>query len=54
MLGEAFNPSPAPSFRLSAGSRVPLKICDVTGGEVATLVDGTMSAGAPAVRLDER
>ncbi|HTY35475.1 MAG TPA: T9SS type A sorting domain-containing protein, partial [Bacteroidota bacterium] len=40
-----FNPSTAISYRLSAVSEVTLKVFDLLGREVATLVNGTMMAG---------
>ncbi len=47
-----FNPSTAISYQLSAGSMVTLKVLDVLGREVATLVDGYQSRGYHAVRFD--
>ncbi len=40
-----FNPSTAISFQLTALSVVTLRVYDVFGREVASLLDGTMSAG---------
>ena len=40
-----FNPSTVISWQLAAGSHVSLKIYDVQGKEIATLVDGYQSAG---------
>ncbi|MDZ7267556.1 MAG: T9SS type A sorting domain-containing protein [candidate division KSB1 bacterium] len=40
-----FNPSTVISFQLPVGSHVTLKVFDVNGREVATLVDGEMAAG---------
>jgi len=40
-----FNPSTAISYRLAVASFVKLKIFDILGREVATLVDQTMTAG---------
>jgi hypothetical protein len=39
------NPSTVINFQLPANSRVTLKVFDVNGREVATLVDGEMAAG---------
>jgi hypothetical protein len=44
-----FNPSTAVSFQLSAVSDVALRIFDLLGREVATLVDGRMEAGTHKV-----
>ena len=44
-----FNPTTAISFQLLAGSFVSLKISDLLGREVATLVDGRMEAGTHKV-----
>jgi hypothetical protein len=44
-----FNPSTAISFRLSAVSVVNLRVFDLLGREVATLVDGRMEAGTHSV-----
>ncbi len=43
------NPSTVISFQLPASSHVTLKVFDVNGREVATLVDGEMAAGKHAV-----
>ncbi len=40
-----FNPATVISFQLPASSHVSLKVFDVTGREVATLMDGEMAAG---------
>ncbi len=48
-----FNPSTTISYGLSAASCVTLKVFDIVGREVATLVDGEMrSAGRHMVRWD--
>ena len=44
-----FNPSTVISFQLPVSSHVTLKVFDVNGREVATLVQGEMSAGSHAV-----
>ena len=44
-----FNPSTTISYRLSAVSRVTLRVYDVLGQEVATLVDGRQGAGNHSV-----
>jgi hypothetical protein len=44
-----FNPSTSVSFQLSAVSDVALRIFDLLGREVATLVDGRMEAGTHKV-----
>lgn len=50
-----FNPSTVISFQLPVSSHVALKVYDVNGREVTTLVDGEMGAGKHAVtfRSDE-
>ena len=45
-----FNPSTTISFSLPTAERVSLKIYDVCGREVASLIDGEMSAGTHSVR----
>jgi len=45
-----FNPSTAISYQLSAISFVTLKVFDVLGREVATLVDGVRNAGIHTVQ----
>jgi hypothetical protein len=49
-----FNPSTVISFQLSANSHVALKVFDVNGREVATLVDGERAAGNHAVPFAPR
>ncbi len=44
-----FNPNTVISFQLPVNSRVTLKVFDVNGREVATLVDSEMAAGEHAV-----
>lgn len=44
-----FNPSTVISFRLSVNSRLTLKVFNVNGREVATLLDGSLEAGTHAV-----
>jgi hypothetical protein len=40
-----FNPSTVINYQISTTSRVTLKVCDMLGKEVATLVDGIIGAG---------
>ncbi len=47
-----FNPSTAISYQLSANSFVTLKVFDVSGREVATLVNGRQNAGTHQVTFD--
>jgi hypothetical protein len=47
-----FNPSTQINFRLAVDSRVTLKVFDVLGQEIATLVNGTMVAGGHSVDFD--
>ena len=47
-----FNPSTAISYQLSAAGRVTLKVYDVLGREVATLVNGKENAGYYRVNFD--
>jgi hypothetical protein len=47
-----FNPSTAISYELSAKSQVSLKVYDVLGREVATLVDGEQNAGVYKVNFN--
>lgn len=49
-----FNPTTAISFQLSANSDVTLKIYDLLGREVATLLNGRMSAGEDQIVWDAR
>jgi len=49
-----FNPSTVISFHLPVNSHVTLKVFDVNGREVATLVEGEMAAGNHAVRFTPR
>jgi endo-1,4-beta-xylanase len=50
----AGNPSTVISFQLPVSSRVTLKVFDMNGREVATLVDGEMTAGKHAVTFAPR
>jgi beta-xylosidase len=47
-----FNPTTAISFQLSAFSHVTLRICDLLGQEIVTLVNGEQSAGQYTVQWD--
>ena len=47
-----FNPSTVISYQLPVTSKATLKVYDVMGREVATLVDGTIAAGSHSVSLD--
>jgi photosystem II stability/assembly factor-like uncharacterized protein len=47
-----FNPSTAISYQLSGVSTVSLKVFDLLGREIATLVKGTMSAGSHTIQWD--
>lgn len=49
-----FNPHTVISFQLSINSYVTLKVFDVNGREVATLVEGEMEAGSHAVTFAPR
>lgn len=46
-----FNPSTVISYQLRAVSRVTLKVYDILGNEVATLVNATQSAGIHSVEF---
>ena len=47
-----FNPSTVISFQLAAKSRVTLKVYDILGREVETLVDGALDTGLHQVSFD--
>jgi beta-xylosidase len=47
-----FNPTTAISYQLSAFSHVTLRICDLLGQEIVTLVNGERSAGRYTVQWD--
>jgi hypothetical protein len=47
-----FNPSTVIGFQLSVAGQATLKVYDVLGREVATLVNGTMAAGSHSVTFD--
>jgi hypothetical protein len=47
-----FNPKTTISFSIPKAQHVTLKVFDVLGCEVATLIDGTEPAGTHAVELD--
>jgi hypothetical protein len=49
-----FNPTTEIAYELTAGCRVRLEVFDVSGGKVATLVDGHRRAGKSVVRWDGR
>ena len=49
-----FNPNTVISFQLSVNSHVTLKVFDVNGREVATLVDSEMTAGKHHVTFAPR
>jgi len=49
-----FNPATAISYQLSADSRVSLKVFNLLGQQVATLVDGERQAGHHEERWDAR
>ncbi|MGH7601718.1 MAG: T9SS type A sorting domain-containing protein [bacterium] len=49
-----FNPSTVISFQLPVNSHVTLRVFDVNGREVATLVDGNLAAGNHAVTFTPR
>jgi hypothetical protein len=47
-----FNPSTAINYQLSVNSRVSLKIFDLLGREIATLVNGTVAPGTYTIQWD--
>jgi hypothetical protein len=47
-----FNPSTAISYEIGSATRVVLKVFDVLGREVATLIDGDEAPGQKSVRWD--
>lgn len=47
-----FNPSTSISFSLPSADHVTLKVFDTLGREVATLIDGTRTAGEHSVQFD--
>jgi len=47
-----FNPSTQISFQLPSDSRMTLKVYDVLGREVATLIDGYQTAGVHQVQFN--
>lgn len=47
-----FNPTTTIRYRLPAAARVTMKVYDILGREVATLVDRRVSAGEHSVRFD--
>ncbi|MGC8652607.1 MAG: T9SS type A sorting domain-containing protein [Candidatus Kryptoniota bacterium] len=47
-----FNPSTNIDYTLKSGGKVTLKVYDLLGREIATLVDGIQSAGEHTVRFD--
>ncbi|MFN0158130.1 MAG: choice-of-anchor J domain-containing protein [Bacteroidota bacterium] len=47
-----FNPSTTISYQLSTGNHITLKVYDVLGREVVSLVDAHMEAGQHSVQLD--
>ncbi len=47
-----FNPATAISYQLTAASEIQLRIFDILGREIATLVDGVQQAGHHSVRWD--
>jgi hypothetical protein len=49
-----FNPATTINYGLAEDSRVSMKVYDITGREVASLIDGTVVAGSYAVPLDAR
>ena len=47
-----FNPSTVIQYVVSSRKHVSLKVCDVLGREVATLVDGVQDAGIKSINWD--
>lgn len=47
-----FNPSTVISYQLAVGSHVTLKVYDILGNEVATLINGQKSAGNYSVKFN--
>jgi len=47
-----FNPSTTITFKLAVDSKVSLKVFDLLGQEVATLVNSNMTAGSHNTKLD--
>ncbi|MDP1995089.1 MAG: T9SS type A sorting domain-containing protein, partial [Ignavibacteria bacterium] len=47
-----FNPSTVISWQMTAGSNVTLKVFDVLGNEVATLINNEFEAGSHSVNFD--
>jgi hypothetical protein len=47
-----FNPSTVIEYRLPDAGRVLLRVCDVLGRDIATLVDRRQSAGSYSVTFD--
>jgi len=47
-----FNPSTQIKFELSSASNVELRVYDLTGKEIATLINGNLSSGVHTIRFD--